>query len=236
MNKMQFTTYKKMNSTQPTTVTPNVNVNSSLPMMSASSRNIQLRMQPNNIQSRNIPVVDSIPVNTRLIYPTLYPPHAPTIPTDPKLKKMKWGEPTWFLFHTLASKIKDEYFLQVRTELLNNIYAICANLPCPTCAAHAMEYMKSINFNTIRTKDDLKLMLFNFHNTVNLKKGFALFPYEQLDEKYSNAITYKIIYNFMAHYQDKHKSIHMIANDLYRSRQVVILKEWFNQNIQYFDV
>jgi hypothetical protein len=233
MNKMQFTTYKKMNSQQPIAVQPNVTVNASLPMMSVTSRNMQLRMQPNNIQSRTIQAGNSIPVNTRPIYPA---PSPPPPPTDPKLKKMKWGEPTWFLFHTLAHKIKDEYFLQVRTELLNNIYAICANLPCPTCAAHAMEYMKSINFNTIRTKHELKIMLFNFHNTVNLKKGFALFPYEQLDEKYANAVTYKIIYNFMAHHQDKHKSIHMIANDLYRTRQVVILKEWFNKNIQYFDV
>jgi len=158
-----------------------------------------------------------------------------TTQTSTPIKKMKWGEPTWFLFHTLACKVKEEYFQQIKKELLNNIYSICANLPCPTCAQHAMDYMKSINFNTIKTKEDLKNMLFVFHNSINAKKGFTIFQYSDLDDKYSKAVTINIIHNFFHYYSDKHKSIHMIANDLYRSRQIVLLKEWFHKNIQYFD-
>jgi hypothetical protein len=149
---------------------------------------------------------------------------------------MKWGEPTWFLFHTLAEKVNDEIFQSIRLELLNLITLICSNLPCPDCANHASEYMKKINFASIRTKKDLKLMLFQFHNVVNQRKNFPLFPIDELDSKYSNANVVNIIHNFMIHFQDKHRSIHMIANDLHRSRIAHQLKTWFNNNIQHFDL
>jgi len=151
-------------------------------------------------------------------------------------KKMKWGEPIWFLFHTLAEKVKDESFQSIRLDLLNTIYLICSNLPCPDCANHASEYMKKINFSSIRTKQDLKLMLFQFHNVVNQKKRFPIFSIDELDSKYSNANTIMIIQNFMIHFQDRHHSIHMIANDLHRSRLANQLKTWFNNNLQYFDL
>jgi hypothetical protein len=150
-------------------------------------------------------------------------------------KKMKWGEPTWFLFHTLAEKVKDEYFQSIRYELLNTIVIICKNLPCPDCANHASEYMKKVDFNSIRTKQDLKLMLFQFHNVVNQKKQFPLFSINDLDSKYSNANLVNIIQTFMFHFQDKSHSIRMIANDLYRSRIADQLKLWFNNNIQHFN-
>lgn len=154
--------------------------------------------------------------------------------TPPK-KQMKWGEPTWFLFHTLAEKVKDEYFVQIRKELLDVIYTICVNLPCPTCAVHATQHMNGINYSTIQSKQQLKEMLFSFHNTVNTRKQFPLFDYSDLDTKYSAANTVAIIQNFMVHFQDKHASIHMIANDMHRARIANILKKWFNENIQYFN-
>jgi hypothetical protein len=87
----------------------------------------------------------------------------------------------------------------------------------------------------VRTKQDLINMLYKFHNEVNKRKGFAIFPYEELEPKYSSAVTKNIIFNFIIHYQDKHKSIHMISNDMFRARHVIILKQWFNTNFKYFD-
>ena len=152
-----------------------------------------------------------------------------------KLKHMKWGEPTWFLFHTLAHKIKDEYFAQAKLSILSTISMICSNLPCPDCSKHATEYMKNINYNSIKTKQDLKNMLFQFHNVVNQRKGFAIFSIDDLDSKYSTANTINIIQNFMFYFQDKHFSIRMIANDMHRSKIITILKTWFNDNMKYFD-
>ena len=158
------------------------------------------------------------------------------IPTEPPVKKVRWGEPTWFLFHTLSVKIKEHEFKRIRVELLNNIYGICINLPCPDCANHAKTYLDNINFNTIQTKEDFKQMLFVFHNEVNKRKGYPLFSYDKLDEKYSLAITNNIIRNFMVHFTDRNRSIKLLATDLYRVKLSEALKIWFNENIQSFDV
>jgi hypothetical protein len=153
---------------------------------------------------------------------------------QPSSKKMKWGEPTWILLHTLAEKVNENTFSQIRVELLNTIYSICANLPCPDCAEHATAYLNGINFKTIQTKEQLKYMLYTFHNTVNLKKGVELFPIANLD-KYAQLNLINVIYTFIPFLQDKSNSIRMIANDFHRARMVSQLKLWFNTYISYFD-
>lgn len=150
--------------------------------------------------------------------------------------KMKWGEPTWFLFHVLAEKVKEETFVTIRTDLLNKIYAICNNLPCPICAKHATDYMNKVNFMAIQTKADLKEMLFAFHNEVNKNKQYSLFPRNRLEEKYKPAITLNIIKNFMRFFEDKQYNVQLISNKMHRERLVAVLKIWFNDNIQYFDL
>jgi hypothetical protein len=147
---------------------------------------------------------------------------------------MLWGKPTWYLLHTLAEKVVDEKFNVIRESLLNTIYAICSNLPCPDCANHAKTYLNGINFNTIKTKKDLKQMLFEFHNIVNKRKGYAEFNYNELDTLYSKAITIKIIYNFMYYFEKKSKISKMISNDMYRAQIAGNIKKWFNENITLF--
>jgi hypothetical protein len=154
----------------------------------------------------------------------------------PKRKPMRWGEPTWFLFHTLAEKIKPEYYLEIHKELLNVIYTICTNLPCPDCAKHATQYLNGINFNAINSKYGLRLVLHKFHNEVNRRKGYPEFPIEELSPKYSAANTVNIIHNFMPHFEDRSGSVRLIADNLHRSRVALQLKAWFNKNIGYFDL
>ena len=151
-------------------------------------------------------------------------------------KKVKWGEPTWFLLHTLSIKVKESEFKSVRVELLNRIYAICINLPCPDCANHAKNYLDSINFNTIQKKEDLIIMLYNFHNSVNKRKGYPFFNYNQCNEKYSLAITNNIIRNFMVHFSDRNRSLKLLASDLHRTQLCDALKNWFNEKISCFDI
>ena len=150
-------------------------------------------------------------------------------------KPIRWGAPTWFLFHTLAEKIKDEHFLKLRNELLDIIYSICVNLPCPICSKHATEYMSGINFKTINTKENLKQLLFVFHNSVNERKKYPLFSKMELDEKYSKSNTIAIIQNFMQHFQNKSYNIKLIADDLQRKQLLNHLSGWFANNIHYFD-
>lgn len=157
-------------------------------------------------------------------------------PPPPTQKKMKWGEPTWYLLHCLAEKVREEYFYSMREELLNVIYSICSNLPCPDCAKHASDYLNSINYKLIQSKEQLKNVLFQFHNNVNIKKNMPVFPRDQLEQKYRDMPFISTIYIFMEHFQDKHKSIRMIANDFYRARLSDNLKAWFNANITKFNL
>jgi hypothetical protein len=225
MNQLKFTTIRKGNVNDSySQENQNKNVQNNINLNIFQKRNIQ---QVRPIQSaqpiRDVTVDNIVSTNSNF-------------GKQSNEKKMKWGEPTWFLFHTLAEKVKAEYFSVVRTDLLNNIYAICKNLPCPMCANHAIQYLNGINFNTIQTKQDLKLLLFHFHNTVNEKKGLPLFHLVDLDEKYSKAVTMNIINNFIMHFRDKHKSIRMISDDLYRQRLSGLLMSWLTTNLKYFNM
>ena len=159
-----------------------------------------------------------------------------TMQTQGLPKKMIWGEPTWFLFHTLAQKVKEDTFPEIRGELLTIIQSICNNLPCPDCANHATQYMNSINTNLIKTKKDLINMLFQFHNIVNAKKGFPQFSYSDLESKYSTAITVPIIKHFMQHFDQQSYSGRIGINNFHKSRLVSHLKVFFTTKLSYFDM
>jgi hypothetical protein len=160
----------------------------------------------------------------------------PQTQLQPEVNKMKWGEPTWFLFHTLCYKLKDEYFLQIKNDFLNICFIICRNLPCPTCAEHATQYVQNINVNAIQNKQQMKDLFFEFHNMVNKRKGFAIYNKNDLDDKYSKAITVAIIQNFIYHFRDKSRSIRNIANDFFREKSIVQINQWFSKNLQYFNL
>ena len=162
-------------------------------------------------------------------------PSPPPESVQPKKTGMKWGPPTWFLLHTLTEKVKDEHFFRIKNELIRIIYTICTNLPCPDCANHAKLYLDSVNFNLIQTRYDLKNMLFVFHNSVNQRKGYSLFSVEELNDKYSTAVTVNIINNFIYYFSDKSRSPQMIAGDLYRARLTGSIKDWLNQNLYCFN-
>lgn len=148
--------------------------------------------------------------------------------------KMRWGAPTWYLFHTIAEKVREDSFPSIRSELLNIILTICTNLPCPECAGHASKYIKGINFDTIVTKQDLKDMLFLFHNSVNARKNFPLFTQTELNSKYASANTVAIIQNFFQVYDKSNASSKLSVNFLYRSTTMSNIKTWFTLNIGHF--
>jgi hypothetical protein len=147
----------------------------------------------------------------------------------------RWGPPIWTFFHTLAEKIKPEYFATIRLEILEQIYNICANLPCPECAKHATEYMNALNFNTILTKDDFKNMLFRFHNSVNARKGSPQFEYAELSAKYSSQNMSNVIQQFIEVFGKKSFNINMIANKFHSDLTIVKFKKWLPNNLKYFD-
>lgn len=156
-------------------------------------------------------------------------------PVAPPKKQMKWGEPTWNMFHTLAEKIKPEYYEIYRAEILDIINMVCNTLPCPICANHAVQHMKTIQEHKILTKADLQHVLWEFHNIVNERKGNPFFPKDQLQSKYSKANLRVVIQTFMFHHTDKGSGFRMVADDFYRSKIVKLLRDWFVKNIHIFD-
>jgi hypothetical protein len=110
------------------------------------------------------------------------------------LSKESWGNNIWYLFHSLAHKLKEDKFESQKNNIVFIIKTICNTLPCPDCSKDATSMLNKIDFNTIRNKNDLKMFFFNFHNAINAKLNKPQFNYENLDSKYSNA-NIDVLYN-----------------------------------------
>lgn len=172
-----------------------------------------------------------IPRNVAVVTSTSY---VDKVEKQNESKKIKWGEPFWNLFHVLAEKVKESEFQRIRVDLLNFIYLVCSNLPCPDCTSHAVHYLNGINFNAITSKEELKNMLFHFHNSVNARKGYPLFPRNELENKYSSGNTNVIIETFLYHFKSRPYSVRLFMDTLHRDRVMKRIVAWFETNITYF--
>ena len=146
-----------------------------------------------------------------------------------------WGPCTWFLFHTLAEKIKEEEFINTKQKILSFIANICYNLPCPECAQHARSKIGTLNANNIKTKRDLQLMLLSFHNFVNQRTGKPQFTEKQLDEKYNKAITSHVIQYFLQIWQKPNPNPRMMTNSLHKGQVLKDFTSWWSDNYHLFN-
>ena len=103
----------------------------------------------------------------------------------------KWAIPTWYFFHTFAEKINPVFYKHNAASCFNIIRQVCYNLPCPDCRYHASNYINRIKLRDVSTKEDLKFVLFTFHNFVNQRLGKPIFALNQL-ELYRRANTRRI--------------------------------------------
>ena len=145
-----------------------------------------------------------------------------------------WGPCTWYLFHTLAEKVKDEHFLTIKDSLIVNIKNICSNLPCPECAGHAQHKLSSLNVKNILSKHDLQLMLLSFHNDVNKRVGNPLFTEQQMDEKYKTANTGNIIQYFLQTWKKPNANPKLLTVSLHKGRILQEFINWWSKNHIYF--
>lgn len=147
--------------------------------------------------------------------------------------KMTWGAPTWTLLHMIPEKVSQEHFVKNKDSIIRLITTICSNLPCPNCSKHANEYMKKVNFIAIKTSEDLKKMLYIFHNSVNQRKGYAEFSYDNMN-KYIELDYTTVVNEFMSHFQKKIYAPNLIAQQIHRQKQVEVVKTWFIENLHLF--
>ena len=110
------------------------------------------------------------------------------------MSKKQWGNACWYLFHTLAEKIKPEYVEDI-VILKNLIINVCYNLPCPICSTHARHNLSKLSTKHINTKEGLKRFLWEFHNIVNKQLYKPQQSYEACD-RFKYAITGRMVEHF----------------------------------------
>jgi len=166
----------------------------------------------------------------------IIPKVVPDIQPINNARQILWGAPTWYFFHMIAEKVKPDKFVEIRNNIFDIIKEICGNLPCPSCTLHANTYLSKLNFNSIKTRDDLKMMLFEFHNSVNKRTNAPLFTIDELNNKYSKGNLINIINHFMHFYKMEHHVIRMMAEDMYRKRSAKKILDWLHSNNGNFEM
>lgn len=147
-----------------------------------------------------------------------------------------WGPSCWFLFHGLATKVKDEEFVDIKNDIWSMITSICMNLPCPECRAHATRIVNSANKNIVlASRSNLERYLFDFHNSVNQRKRYKIFTWEEYTEKYKGANISNITYNFVAVFNQSTRNTRMITDTFHRQIFIKRFINWFEANKQKFN-
>ena len=171
----------------------------------------------------------------------LYPQtQTPVVPTQNQLqieenrKRTAWGTHIWILLHTLSVKIKEESFPMVGAELIRMVHGIVTNVPCPMCSDHARDYMKNVNFSAIQTKIQFIDFMFQFHNSVNARKGYPLYSRSEVEEHYSRAILPNVYRNFETAYKDKAFNPRHIHDEYVRNRVMRQFRAWLQKNQEHF--
>jgi hypothetical protein len=149
--------------------------------------------------------------------------------------KDTWGPATWTLFHTLAEKIQDKHFNEAKSDLLTFIKRICSNLPCPDCAAHATQYTSKLTPNHFTSKEQFKLFLFHFHNSVNIRTGKRPFMLEELNAKYSRANTFVVVPYFIKVYSYRNTNVRLLINSFHKDILIKDFIKWIRENSHKFD-
>ena len=148
---------------------------------------------------------------------------------------IEWGTITWYLFHTLAEKIKVESFDAKKNELIKLVVIICNNLPCPECQDHAKETLKFMKKDSIKSKEDFQKMLWSFHNMVNKRRRIQQFTFEECKEKYATANLDTIASNFTIIWSKQFHVMKLMGNSFNRNRCIEYVKKWLKENSEHFD-
>jgi hypothetical protein len=144
-----------------------------------------------------------------------------------------WGPPIWMLFHSLAEKIKEDKFSEIGPQLFSMIRKVCTTLPCPECSMHATSFLSRVDFSTIKTKTDLKHLLYIFHNAVNKRKNKQLFNVLGI-ANYSSSNLILAFNNFVSVYNTR-GNMKLLAESFQRSLIIKEFRKWFMLNYRHFD-
>lgn len=134
------------------------------------------------------------------------------------MNKKRWGPIIWKLIHCLTYKIKDEYFSGQLKFIISTIRNICSTLPCPYCAAHAQSFLRKVNFEKIKTKDDLINLFLTFHNVVNKRLKKKIYNRDEFDKIYSNLSFMVVINDYHTYITSTNSGSKAMLNSFYMKR------------------
>jgi hypothetical protein len=149
--------------------------------------------------------------------------------------KNVWGNTVWFLFHTLAHKIKESDFDELKNDIIYLVKTVSTNLPCPDCSQDAAYELNKVNFDNINSKEELRLLLFNFHNHVNRKLNKPIFELSELDNKYSKANIKAIYNNFFIIFASNSNTPQLMSAAFHRQHNLPKIKIALDKIISKFD-
>jgi hypothetical protein len=144
------------------------------------------------------------------------------------LSKETWGNNIWYLFHSLAHKIREDKFESQKNNIIFIIKTICNTLPCPDCSKDATIMLSKIDYNNIRNKNDFKMFLFNFHNAINAKLNKPQFSYESLDSKYQNVNINALYYNLAIIYNINTNIPQLMSSSFHKNLSFPKIQEALN--------
>jgi hypothetical protein len=149
------------------------------------------------------------------------------------MKKQIWGNATWYLFHTLAYKLKPECAYELPA-LFEIIKLTCMNLPCPICQAHAIELINQVDkVKVTSSQEKFKEFLFQMHNKVNFKLGNNIFTQQEYNLKYSKAKTINILKHFIFIMSNTNQDMtQIVAKQIYLST----FKAYINNNFKKYNI
>lgn len=135
-----------------------------------------------------------------------------------------WGSSTWLFFHSFSEHITNECYQDNKNEICSLIRSICMNLPCQDCTRHATQYVKNtLNPRFIRTKQELKDYLFQFHNSVNVRLNKRKFTDYN---KYRYSKLEPIFKNFSYYYAKNYNPIRGFQDTLNRNKIINHIRDF----------
>ena len=149
------------------------------------------------------------------------------------MSRKEWGPITWILFHSLANKIKPEYYNQMKGEMLQQIKSICNFLPCPECREHASKAMQKLTLQHVQTKEQFITSLHSFHNYVNNRLHKSQFSHDKLN-KYDLAVLPRIVMKFIHVYSRLPYNQFLITESMIRRQGIRDFSNWFFKNQHLF--
>lgn len=146
-----------------------------------------------------------------------------------------WGPITWYVFHGLAEKIKEDLFYENKAQMIALIRAICNNIPCPECREHAKFTLQKLKIETINTKEDFQKFLWSFHNIINKKRGIEIFTFDDCKKKYEKINLDKTVRSFILLWSKNLNIVRLMSDSLHRNLFLDKFSKWYLENRDKFD-